>query len=163
MKRLFVLMIFLVLVSSPVQAKYNKYGNVSSTQSGASVTGNLSVTGDATIDSGVSTPFVRSFNRDLTDADVLTASDAGNWTADSTSAIHVELPSPTVANVGLPFKICRENTGGVSVFITSGSIGKSGTTVYSHASTDTDACAEFEVWSGNSYFVTPLNGTWSIK
>ena len=92
---------------------------------------------------------------------VLTTSDAtGTYEINQTSAVHIALPTPVA---GVPYEFWRRNIGGVSVFVNSGSIGKSGTTIYSHASTDTDAGIRLVGISGVSYVVTVLSGTWSSK
>ncbi len=92
---------------------------------------------------------------------VLTTSDAtGTYEINQTSAVHIALPTPVA---GVPYEFWRRNIGGVSVFVNSGSIGKSGTTIYSHASTDTDAGIRLVGISGVSYVVTVLSGTWSVK
>ncbi len=92
---------------------------------------------------------------------VLTSSDAtGTYESNQTSAVHVALPTPIA---GVPYEFWRRNTGGVSVFVNTGSIGKSGTTIYSHASTDTDAGIRLVAISGVSYVVTVLSGSWSVK
>lgn len=77
-----------------------------------------------------------------------------------TSAGHINVPTPAV---GYQYRFCRSNTGGVSVFTNSGSIGKSGTTAYSHSSSDTDACMKLTGISGTSYIMTVESGTWSVK